>query len=73
MSAIAFTIMKIRGLHEMIKPKNVAVGYARRHIFGFYIAYNFLNTKRYKNCDRNFRSPYSRWQNVALYCVCDRF
>jgi hypothetical protein len=29
-------------LQEIIKPKNVAAGYARRNIFGFYVNHFFL-------------------------------
>jgi hypothetical protein len=37
-----FINKSIRDLQEIIKPKNVAAGYARRHIFGFYMDYLFL-------------------------------
>jgi hypothetical protein len=35
-------MLLLRDLPEIIKPKNVAAGVARRHIFGFYMDHLFL-------------------------------
>jgi hypothetical protein len=32
------------GLQEILKPKNISAGYARRNIFGFYMNYFFLGS-----------------------------
>lgn len=33
--------LRFRDLHEIIAPKNVTAGLARRHVFGFYMDHFF--------------------------------